>query len=152
MWNAGQELNFRDFRLVRLSPLANNHDKVNALEVICLPPPDENYWPRSCEEPEKCHSATFSLWHISEAVQWVWIKRLDVAERAITQDEGLRTAEGLHRGHLLSTFFFPGIWSIATDWKRIGRALADKSDGLPSSRLTRGPVKFVPWEWRDLLT
>lgn len=35
----------------------------------------------------------------------MWIKRLDAAERAITQDEGLRTAEGLRRGHLRSTFF-----------------------------------------------
>lgn len=88
----------------------------------------------------------------------MWIKRLDAEERAITQDEGLRAARGggvMAGAFALSLFsfffFFPGIWSIATDWKPIGRVLADKSHGLPSARLTRGPVKFVPWERRDLL-
>lgn len=111
MWNWEQKLNF-----CSCLPLANNHDKVSDSEVICPPTPHPptwwKYWPRSCEEPGKCHSATFSLWRVSEAVQWVWIKRLDAAERAITQDEGSRTAKGLRRGHLwpfLSFFFFfPG--------------------------------------------
>ena len=94
----------------------------------------------------------------------MWIKRPDAAERAITQDEGLRAAGGEVVVVVLGgwgyggascaqplSFFFPGIWSIATDWKPTGRVLVDKSDGLPSARLTRGPVKFVPWERRDPL-
>lgn len=151
MWNWGQKLNFRDFRFCRCLPLANNHDKVNDWEVICLP---LTWWEILTKKVRRTRKvSTFSLWHISEAVQCVWIKRLDAAERAITQDEGLRAAEGLRRGHFVfNLFFFPGIRSIATDWKPIGRVLVNKSDGLPSSRLTRGPVKFVPWEWRDLLT
>lgn len=67
-------------------------------------PPDEKYWPRSCEEPGKCHSATFSFWHMSEAEQWVWIKRLDMEERAITQDEGLRG----YAGAICAQPFFSG--------------------------------------------
>lgn len=106
MWNWGQKLNFRDFRFCRCLPLANNHDKVNDWEVICLP---LTWWEILTKKVRRTRKvSTFSLWHISEAVQCVWIKRLDAAERAITQDEGLRAAEGLRRGHLCSTFFFSG--------------------------------------------
>lgn len=72
----------------------------------------------------------------------MWIKRLDAVERAITQDEGLRTTEGLLQGHLHSAFFFLGIWSIVTDWKPTGQLLTDKSDGLPSSH--SGTTQICP--------
>lgn len=48
-----------------------------------------------------------------------------MAERAITQDEGLGAA--IPASAPLPTHF-PGTRSIATDWKPIGQLLRDKSD------------------------
>lgn len=39
-----------------------------------------------------------------------------------------------------SPFFFPGIWSIATDWKPTGWVLADESDGFT---LPRSPTGLI---------
>lgn len=122
-----QELNLWDFRFRHCLILQITATRSMLLEVICLPPspthPMRSIDHGAVKKQGSGMSSTFSLWHISEAVQWVWIKRLDVFEKAITQEKRLRAAEGLLRGHLRQTpfLFFPGIWSIATDWKPIGR-------------------------------
>lgn len=66
-----------------------------------------------------------------------------MAERAITQEEGLGAAEGFF-------FHFPGSQSIATDWKPIGQVLLNKSD--VSSHLGTGHVCLLGLERPSYIT
>ena len=80
----------------------------------------------------------------------MWIKSLDVAERAISQDEGWRRAEGLRWGHLLSTFY-SGYMVNSYRLETLGSSSGEEKRWLTLVSL-EGPVKCVPREWRDLLT
>lgn len=58
-------------------------------------PPTSTWWEISTERPRRTgKSVNFFTLTYKRGVQWAWINRLDVAKRAITQEEGLGAAEG----------------------------------------------------------
>lgn len=131
----GQNISFQglsDSPVFFLSPITATRSMIWRSFVS---PPTSTWWEISTERLRRTGKSVniFTLTY-KRGVQWAWINRLDVAERAITQDEGLGKAEGL-RCHFCSSFLFlfflfhiPGPRSIATDLKPIGQVLLNKSD------------------------
>lgn len=126
-----KRFHFRDFQIPQLSSATRS-----MIWRSFVSPPTSTWWEISTGRPRRTgKSVNFLTLTYQRGVQWAWINRLDVAERAITQDEGLGPAEGL-RGHFCTSFFFfvfhfPGPRSIATDLKPRGHVLLNKSDVSP---------------------
>lgn len=102
----GQNISFQglsDSPVVFLSAIM---DTRSVIWRSFVSPPTSTWWEISTERLRRTgKSVNFFTLTYKRGVQWAWINRLDVAERAITQDEGLGAAEGL-RCHFLFFFFF----------------------------------------------
>lgn len=119
-------------------------------------PPTSTWWEISTGRPLRTgKSVNFLTLTYQSGVQWAWINRLDVAERAITQDEGLGPAEGLC-GHFctsFSFFFFYFCLSLPGSSVNSNRLETQRSRSAEQKRcLTKGPDMSAFWDWRDLLT
>lgn len=156
MWKGGQKHSFQglsDSPVVFLSPITATRSMLWRSFVSPPPPPDEKNRPRSREEPGKV--STFSLWRIREAYSERGLTDLmhqrEPSLRMRDREQMKGYAAISARDFFLFFFFFfhfPGIQSIATDWKPIGQVLLNKSDVSSHP----GQDMSASWDWRDLLT